>query len=151
MSSLLSDRFDLQDLVHDYAAALDERDAAAFGELFTEDVVFVVLEPGLDEPLFGYTGRDDLMQLMGRLDQWGATLHVMSNQRVKIDGDTATGAVYGIAYHTVEHEGAPHTLVMALRYDDRYRREAAGWRFARREITRLWNETRPLMDERGAF
>jgi ketosteroid isomerase-like protein len=151
MSSPLSDRADLQDLNLDYALALDARNGPAFCALFTNDAIFVVYEPGSDEPLFGYTGRDDLASLMGRLDQWGATLHVMTNHRVELDGDRATGVVYGLAHHTTEHDGVPHTLVMALRYDDEYRREGARWRFAQRKITRLWNETRPLMDERAAF
>jgi ketosteroid isomerase-like protein len=151
MTSVSSDREGLEDLNLDYALALDERDGAAFCELFTEDATFMVYEAGSAESLFGFTGRDDLAGLMTHLDQWGPTLHVMTNHRVRLDGDLATGVVYGLAHHTIESDGSQKTLVMALRYDDQYRRDGARWRFAQRKITRLWNETRPLMDERAAF
>jgi ketosteroid isomerase-like protein len=151
MGSDQSERLAVQDLNLDYALALDERNGAAFCDLFTEDAIFVVYEPHSAEPLFGYTGRAELAGLMGHLDQWGPTLHVMTNHRVMLDGDCATGVVYGLAHHTTELDGRPHTLVMALRYEDEYRREGTRWRFAQRKITRLWNETRPLMNERAAF
>jgi ketosteroid isomerase-like protein len=145
-------RLALQDLALDYAVALDERDAAAFGALFTEDAQLVVYEPGVADPLLSFDGRDAIASLLERFDQWGATMHMMTNHRVKLDGDAGTGLVYGLAHHTIERDGRPHTLVMTLHYIDDYRRDGdAGWRFARRKIVRLWNEARPLMDERAAF
>jgi hypothetical protein len=78
-------------------------------------------------------------------------MHVVSNHRVEVDGDRASGVVYCLAHHNTVCDGVPHNLVMTIRYHDRYRRTAAGWRFEHRKIVRFWNELRPLLDDRAAF
>jgi len=147
----VADRLELADLAYAYAAALDERDVEGFAALFTEDAHLGVYEPQAERPLLGYDGRGEIAQAVGLLDPYGETMHVVSNHRVEVDGDRGSGVVYCLAHHNTRRDGAPHNLVMTIRYYDRYRRTAGGWRFEQRKIVRFWNELRPLLDERAAF
>jgi ketosteroid isomerase-like protein len=151
MAAAVLDRLELADLAYAYAAALDERDVAAFAALFTEDAHLGVYDPESDVPLLGYDGRAQIADAVALLDPYGATMHVVSNHRVGVDGDEATGVVYCVAHHSTVRDGAPHNLVMTIRYYDRYRRTGDGWRFTHRKIVRFWNELRPVLDERAAF
>ena len=150
MGASVSDRLELADLAYAYATALDERDVDGFAALFTEDAHLGVYEPDAEQPLLGYDGPQ-IAQAVGLLDVYGETMHVVSNHRVQVDGEEASGVVYCLAHHITVRDGAPHNLVMTIRYYDRYRRTAAGWRFSHRKIVRFWNELRPLLDERAAF
>jgi 3-phenylpropionate/cinnamic acid dioxygenase small subunit len=151
MGVSVSDRLDLADLAYAYATALDERDVEGFAALFTEDAHLGVYEPDAEQPLLGYDGRAEIAQAVGLLDPYGETMHVVSNHRVEVDGDRASGVVYCLAHHNTVRDGVPHNLVMTIRYHDRYRRTAAGWRFEHRKIVRFWNELRPLLDDRAPF
>jgi 3-phenylpropionate/cinnamic acid dioxygenase small subunit len=150
MGASVSDRLELNDLAYAYASALDERDVDGFGALFTPDGHLGVYEPDAQQPLLGYDGAE-IARAVGLLDDYGETMHVVSNHRVEVDGDEGSGVVYCLAHHTTVRDGAPFNLVMTIRYQDRYRRTDAGWRFSERRIVRLWNELRPLLDERAAF
>jgi 3-phenylpropionate/cinnamic acid dioxygenase small subunit len=150
MGASVSDRLELGDLAYAYATALDERDVEGFAALFTRDGHLGVYEPDAEQPLLGYDGAD-IARAVGLLDDYGETMHVVSNHRVEVDGERASGVVYCRAHHTTVRDGARFDLVMTIRYHDRYRRTPAGWRFSHRKIVRLWNELRPLLDERAAF
>src|SRR5450432_119615 len=117
MAASVSDRLELADLAYAYAAA---RDVAAFAALFTEDAHLGVYEPGSERPLLGYDGRAQIADAVALLDPYGETMHVVSNHRVSVDGDQATGVVYCLAHHTTVRDDAPHNLVMTIRYYDRY-------------------------------
>lgn len=141
----ISDRFALEDLVCDYADALDRRDVQAFVALFTGDAHLGVYEPESDKPLADYWGAEiaDAVSLVSIYPQ---TMHVISNLRFKLAGSTATGVVYCLAHHVTDYEDRPHDLVMMIRYFDRYQNTAGGWRFEDRRITRYWDEVRPILE-----
>jgi hypothetical protein len=149
--SEMSDRLDLQELAFAYAAALDERDGEAFAGLFTPNAHLGVYDPDSEKPLLGYDGHDEIRQAIALLDPYDETLHVMTNHRVALDGENATGTVYCLAHHISVRDGTRCNLVMTIRYYDRYRRVDGAWRFAHRKIVRFWNELRPVLDERAAF
>jgi 3-phenylpropionate/cinnamic acid dioxygenase small subunit len=149
--SEMSDRLELQELAFAYAAALDERNSEAFAELFTPDAHLGVYEPDSETPLLGYDGHDEIRTAVALLDRYDETLHVMTNHRVTLDGDDATGTVYCLAHHITVREGTRHNLVMTIRYHDRYRRSTGAWRLTHRKIVRFWNELRPVLVERAAF
>lgn len=112
MGVSVSDRLDLADLAYAYATALDERDVEGFAALFTEDAHLGVYEPDAEQPLLGYDGRAEIAQAVGLLDPYGETMHVVSNHRVEVDGDRASGVVYCLAHHNTVRDGVPHNLVM---------------------------------------
>jgi ketosteroid isomerase-like protein len=153
MSATPAERFELRDLVDAYATAIDERNTELLVSLFTPDANLFVVEDGRQEELARYDGAAELARLMDRLDQYGPTMHVISNHRVRVDGGSATGVAYCLAHHLAERDGATQDLVMAIRYFDRYARASEGeeWKIAERKIVRYWDELRPILDERVSF
>jgi ketosteroid isomerase-like protein len=152
MPATPAERFELRDLVDAYATAIDERDTELLVSLFTPDANLFVVEDGREEELARYDGAAELARLMDRLDQYGPTMHVISNHRVRVDGASATGVAYCLAHHLAERDGATQDLVMAIRYFDRYARgEDDEWKIAERKIVRYWDELRPVLDERVSF
>jgi 3-phenylpropionate/cinnamic acid dioxygenase small subunit len=147
----VEDRLELQDLGHAYATAIDERDADRLVGLFTDDGHFGVHLPGVDEPFARFDGRDEIRTLMGMLEPYGDTMHLMTNHRVDVEGNTATGVVYCLAHHLTERNDTLEDLVMAIRYVDRYERTLGGWRIADRRCVRYWTELRPVLADRAAF
>jgi ketosteroid isomerase-like protein len=153
MPATPAERFELRDLVDAYATAIDERDTELLVSLFTPDAHLFVVEDGREEELASYRGAAELARLMDRLGQYGSTMHLISNHRLEVDGNSATGVAYCLAHHLTEREGATQDLVMAIRYFDRYERvsEDGAWRIAERKIVRYWDELRPILDERVSF
>jgi hypothetical protein len=147
----VSDRLELRVLADEYARAVDLRDRERFVAVFTEDGYFGVHDPDSPEPHAAYRGAEELGTVMGLLDQYGETMHLMANHYVDLAGDTATGVVYCLARHLVERDGATRDLEMVVRYHDEYVRTARGWRIANRKIMRHWNELRPVVDGRIVF
>lgn len=105
-----------------YALAVDQRDVAAWVALFVPDV---------DMGRRG-SGRQALREYIEPQLRWFyRSVHLLAGHRIELgpDGsDTATGQVYCRA----EHEVDDRWIVMAIRYDDVYRRVAGEWLFQRR-------------------
>ncbi len=133
----ISDRLELQDLVHRYAQLIDSRQFDQLRSVFTEDA-------HIDYSAFGGS--------VGSLDETLAFLqqaltpelfpnyqHLNANHHFQIAGDTATGRV--MCFNPMEialGEGECQTYMLGLWYRDAYRRTAAGWRISRREEERSW-------------
>ena len=69
------------------------------------------------------------------LAMFEATMHVLGNVSIEIDGDIAHCETYCTAHHVFppEDPGGARDSVMGLRYLDRFeRREGSGWLIARR-------------------
>ena len=147
----VADRIELRALVDAYATALDTRDSDGLVALFTPDAHFGIYEPGRSDPSHAFNGAAELATLMEMLRVYGDTMHLMANHTVTIDGDGAAGEVYCLAHHLTDKDGETVDLVMTIRYRDRYARTSAGWRLARREVVRFWNEVHPVMAERTTF
>jgi ketosteroid isomerase-like protein len=154
MPATPADHCELKDLVDAYATAIDERDRALLVSIFTPDAHLFVQEDGREEVLVAYDGSDELAHLMDLLDDYGPTMHLMSNHRIQVDGDRATGVVYCLAHHlSKQDDGSTRNLVMAIRYFDRYTRpdSAGAWKIAERKIVRYWDELRPIVEESVSF
>src|SRR5690606_20031745 len=90
----LADVAALRRVVDEYAIAVDRRDAVGFADLFTEDAVLAIYEFGDDGPALTYDGRDRLLEVVELVGAFAATMHVMANHVVDVDGDEASGLVY---------------------------------------------------------
>ncbi len=133
----IGDRLALRELVDRYASIPDDRDYALVDVTFTEDAV-------LHAPEFRLEGRDAIREAMRGIERYEATLHCMHHHRVEIDGEDATGEVYCIANHIERTPEGVFKLDWGIRYRDRYRRTASGWRIANRELRRVWEQRAPL-------
>jgi hypothetical protein len=121
-----------------YAQGADRRDKALWAAIFTSDSV-------IEAPGILLNGREQIvaaLDVMARL--YVATQHRVHNQIVSIEGDSAQGETYAVADHLSELDGRRTLLTWAIRYQDRWRREDAEWRFARRTLILDWTETREL-------
>ena len=116
----IEDRLEIDQLPIRYALAVDSRDIESWLALFVPDV-----RVGRQE-----TGREALRTFITpRLHWFYRSIHQIVGHRVELLGpDTARGHVYCRA----EHEVGERWIVMAIRYDDEYRKVDGQWLFARR-------------------
>src|SRR5262249_15637935 len=134
MTDPTSDLVALRDLVQAYAEGCDSRDAALLRSCFADGATLTVHWVDRDATSMVFpAGADQIPEGLGRYD---LTFHVIGNHRAQVDGDAATGHTYCVAHHVTGTDD----LVMAIRYDDTYRREADGWRIAERHLRHLWTE-----------
>lgn len=128
----LEDRAELRELVARYGIAVDDRDIDALTELFTPRASFRSADGVLSA-----CGREAVIeQFRGRFAVLEATNHIAHEQILELgpDADAAAGLV--TSHAEVCRNG--QTLVAALRYRDRYRREQGRWRFAERALSFLY-------------
>lgn len=137
MADDLADRIALRELVERYARIPDDRDYALVAEIFSADAT-------LAGPGFELQGHDAIRGAMQSIEQYRATLHCVHNHLVEIDGDEARGETWCVANHLHEVNGRPHKLDWGIRYQDRYRRQAEGWRITQRRLRVVWEQDAPL-------
>lgn len=113
-------RQDIGQLPIRYAMAVDQRDMDTWVGLFVPDV---------RAGRFG-NGREALKQFISpQVEQFYRSIHFIMGHRIVLDDrDSAHGHVYCRA----EHEVGGRWVVMAIRYDDTYRRVDGEWLFATR-------------------
>jgi uncharacterized protein (TIGR02246 family) len=113
---MTSDRAEIDDLIAEYALALDADDIEGCVALFTEDSEYRV---------FGKTlvGPDRVRRMFTRAPRG---MHLTGVSRVQIDGDTATGRTQVLFV-----DAATHAMRPAL-YDDEFVKVDGRWRIRRR-------------------
>ena len=125
-----------------YAQGADRRDKAVWAAIMTEDCV--IEAPGIE--LKGRAQIVSALDIMATL--YASTQHRVHNQVVSIAGDSAQGETYSVADHLSVADGRTTILTWAIRYQDRWRREAGQWRFAHRALVLDWTDTRVLSPQR---
>lgn len=125
----------LRDLVDAYAVAADDRETAAFAELFAE-------QAWLEARGHRFVGREAIADIPARLARYERTLHLVSTHRVRLVEGSDPPAAEGVAYCEAHHrrDGADH--VQFIRYRDAYVVEGGRWRFASRIVEVLWEDAR---------
>lgn len=133
----LLDRQAIVDLTIAYAWILDHGPRDRLTEVFTQDVHAVLV--GNE-----FNGVDEFIAKVKRaLGPLSISQHMVSNQQVQIDGDTATCRCYLQAQHTVYGAEGGENYIMAGRYEDHLVRTPDGWRIADRTLTIDWTEGNP--------
>jgi hypothetical protein len=143
----LADRIAVADLVHVYAAAVDDRRFDDVVELFTETAEYRLPNPprGL-EPVIVKRGKSGVMEAMEALRSVVRTEHAIVGE-VYADGPEpgyALGRITCIAHHWNRSGDQVTDVVWHLRYDDEYLWTPAGWRIHGRRLTINAIETRPF-------
>lgn len=148
---MTADRAAWSDLVHRYAAHVDDRQFGQAAELFTEDTQFVVPDPPRTlEPVRRHDGRSGVLTALSALQAVHRTRHEIVGEVYTAAGaDTASGRIAGVAHHWSADGDKIVDVVWHLRYDDEYRRTDRCWRIARRILTVDAIETRPARRLRG--
>ncbi len=118
-------------LFSDYGRTLDSRDFKAFGKLWARDADF-----GGGGNSGAAHGPDEIAAALERAITTnfptGANLHVFSNEKIDVHGDTATATSRG-AFYAANAEGRPDALIYATYRDDLVVEDGV-WKFKRREI-----------------
>jgi 3-phenylpropionate/cinnamic acid dioxygenase small subunit len=148
-----TERTALTDLVHRYAAAVDDREFATVTDLFTERAELVLPEPpaALD-PVHRHSGHAAIRAAVEAVAATIRTEHAIVGEVFDAgrQPDSARGRIACVAHHWSRHGDQLTDVVWHLRYDDEYRRSDAGWRITHRALTINAIETRPARRVRSS-
>lgn len=119
--------------LHRYAYAIDDRDLDAVRDVFTTDAHLDYTASG------GPAGaRDDVVEWIGAgIAMLGATQHVVTNELVELEGDTATSRCY-LVNPLLTSGDDPTVVLLGGEYRDRWRRADDGWRIVDRQQLVTW-------------
>ena len=147
MTLSVDDRTALSDLVHRYAANVDDRQFDSLAKLFTVTADLTVPDPPAAlEPIHSHRGQEAIAAAVAAVAAVTRTEHAIIGE-VYDEGTrpgTARGRIASIAHHWSQRGGEVVDVVWHLRYDDDYRLTDAGWRISRRALTINAIETRPV-------
>jgi hypothetical protein len=128
-------------LMVNYNVHNDNLDIEGFVSLWTEDCVFAKVVP---PPLFEAKGHDGLRASMKHIivDSPRLRRHLLVNPQITVlNEDEAEGFCIGLAIFGPAGDRSLPVPVGGIElvgeYRDRYRRTPAGWKIARRELTRV--------------
>jgi SnoaL-like domain len=142
-----ADRAALTDLVHRYAAGVDDRQFDSVTDLFTETAELVLPDPPAElDPGHGHCGHAAIRAAIAAVAATIRTEHAIVGEVFDAgpQPDSARGRIACVAHHWTQHGDELTDVVWHLRYDDAYRRIDAGWRIARRALTINAIESRPV-------
>lgn len=127
----ISDRIELQQLLHEYAGAIDAKEFDRLDAVFTPDA-------DIDYRVFGGIAGSypEVKVWLGKvLSTFPAYQHMIGNMEISIAGDQASGRV--MCLNPMAFPGKDGTVQMGFFgfwYVDTYTRTASGWRIrSRRE------------------
>ena len=147
MTLSADDRIALSDLVHRYAAYVDDRRFDAAASLFSTSAELTVPDPpGSLEPVHCHRGRQAIAAAVAAVAGVARTEHAIIGE-VYDQGPkpgTATGRIACVAHHWSHRGDEVGDVAWHLRYDDEYELTGAGWRVAGRALTINAIETRPV-------
>ena len=139
-ASLEDDKRELRELALRYARACDTHDGAEFAAIFTEDGEIV-------SPGHTMTGRDQIVAVVpdALKKMYLRTMHMVMNDVVWVDGDTARGETYCVAHHlTKESDTKASDYVMYIIYDNKFRKVNGRWQFSHRKLNLKWSKTQSV-------
>ncbi len=128
----MRDREQLKMLYQRYAFGVDSGRFDIVRSVFHPDcVVSGTLEDGSLDPY--------LEGIEEGLKQWDATMHMMGNQYVEIDGDKGRVETWVVGYHMEAPDSPLDHLVLGLRYQDDVVRVGDDWKIIRRNTVKQWH------------
>jgi len=125
----ISDRLEIQQLITDYANAIDSRNFAALDRVFTTDAYIDYRALG------GIDGRYPAIKkwLAEVLPHFPRYTHLVGNIGIELDGDAARARTACINPMEVPLPGGGSQVMwLALWYVDRFARTRDGWRMCER-------------------
>jgi 3-phenylpropionate/cinnamic acid dioxygenase small subunit len=148
-----TDRAALSDLVHRYAAGIDDRKFDSVARLFTKGAELRLPDPPTTlEPVHQHRGHAAITAAIAGVAATIRTEHALVGEVYDAGPrpGTARGRIACVAHHWVQREDQLRDVVWHLRYDDEYRLTDADWRICRRALTIDAIETRPARQVRPA-
>lgn len=130
----ISDRFEIQDLLYNYADMIDNKKFDQLREVFTEDAF-------IDYSVYGGAkgSREEIISFLKEaMTIFPNTHHLNANMQIKVEGDTGTGRVMCFNPQEMDLGDKTHTFMLGLWYVDKYRRTTEGWRICERVEEKCW-------------
>ena len=127
--NILLDQAAIQDVLHAYARACDEREWSAFENIFCEDIS---VNYGGEFELEGRATVVSMIQSM--LGGCGPTQHLLGNFLITLEGHRAKSRCYVRAAHAGLGEEAELYYEVWAEYQDVLVRKPAGWRILQRSM-----------------
>ena len=122
-----------------YSRGVDRKDGTLLRTLYTDDAT------DTHGDTFDGSAEDYVQFLERAFPYMQYSGHHICNHLICVDGDRAEGEVYALAYHIIpDGKGGSLEDFMCVRYIDRYRRDDARWRFARRVVSYDLRSRRPI-------
>ena len=137
----ISDRLEIEDLITDYADAIDTLDIDRLDMIFTPDAFIDYSAMG------GAVGPYPEVKafLKEALPVFANTQHMISNFQIKLDGDRATGKI--MCFNPMElnmgDDQQNAIFFLGLWYIDEYVKTEDGWRIARRSEEKSYDFNTP--------
>lgn len=128
-------------LLKRYARALDEKNWQLLATCFLPDAVALYGEAiGRVEGIDAISGA-----CRAALERLDSSHHVLSNEEIEIDGDSAKVRLYVHAQHTRAGTPGGDNFTIGGIYVDDVVRTPDGWRIRQRELKMLWQEGNPAV------
>ena len=121
----ISDRFEIQDLIVEYADIIDQCEIDRLDNIFTQDAFIDYSAMG------GEKGDLEKIKvfLKAAMPIFRNSQHMIANYQIKVTGDTATGRIMCFNPMEVDDEASGYPMFfLGLWYVDDYIRTDAGWR-----------------------
>lgn len=136
----ISDRLEIEDLIIDYADAIDTCDIDRLDQIFTNDAFIDYSAMG------GAVGPYPEVKafLQDALPAFKNTQHMIGNYQIKLDGDEATGKI--MCFNPVQldlGEQKSEVFFLGLWYLDEYIKTAKGWRIVKRSEQKSYDFNAP--------
>jgi 3-phenylpropionate/cinnamic acid dioxygenase small subunit len=130
----VADRLEIQDLLVDYAHAIDTKNWDALDVVFNEDAFIDYTAMG------GAKGnRTEIKEFLAKaMPMFPHTQHLVANMQIRVDGDEGTGRIMCHNPQVMEIDGKKSIFFLGLWYVDKYRRTADGWRIVERVEEKGW-------------
>ncbi len=144
----LSDRMEIEDLLVEYADAIDNQEIDRLDEVFTPDAQ-------IDYSAFGGVvgGYPEArLFLQEAMPAFKTTQHMISNYRIHLNGDRATGKIMCFNPMELDLESKMEPDIekqlkplffLGLWYLDEYQRTDKGWRISKREEVKAYDYNTP--------
>lgn len=137
----ISDRLEIEDLITDYADAIDSQEFDRLDDIFTADAWIDYSAMG------GAKGEYPQVKhfLEESLPAFKNTQHLIGNYQIKLLGDRATGKI--MCFNPMEldlggQEGS-QVFFLGLWYIDEYCRTEKGWRISKRSEVKSYHFNTP--------
>ncbi|MFT5484770.1 MAG: hypothetical protein ACI9GW_003438 [Halieaceae bacterium] len=137
----LSDLQDIQDLILDYANAIDQKQLDELDKLFTEDAWIDYSALGGTKGLYPEVKEF----LAATLPLFPKFQHFNSNIRIHLNGDEANARIYCFnpMYVPEKLGGSNEVMLLGLWYLDKYQRINGQWKISERVEEASWNYNVP--------
>ena len=141
----VADRLALSDLVHRYAAGVDDRQFDQVTDLFVDDATLSLPDPPRSlVPAAVHRGLSEIARAVATVAAAERTRHALVGEVYAAEPHGARGRISCVAHHWMQRDDGLVDVAWHLRYDDEYVRTDAGWRFRSRTLTIDAIETGPV-------